>query len=260
MTAPCVIGDLHGHLDQYKRLLQEAGFCNQQLQWTGGDRELWLIGDLFDRGTQGIDCLDLTIKLQQEALRSNGSVQALLGNHELMLLCVYKFRDAITSTGGKISDQWLTWGGVESDLMALTEDHVTWLSNLPLMQRMGTTLMMHADAMMYVSYGRSVAEVNESFVKLTQSDDLAQWEAALNAFTEHRAFSALPLTGSRRVEQFLSYFRADRLIHGHTPISYANHSSASTVTEAWHYANGRCINVDGGIYLGGPGFVYPIKH
>jgi hypothetical protein len=27
------------------------------------------------------------------------------------------------------------------------------------------------------------------------------------------------------------------------------------VTEPYMYANGRCMNVDGGIYLGGPGFI-----
>lgn len=258
MKKQFVIGDLHGHLDQYQRLLRDAGFCDQQLRWTGGDQTLWLIGDLFDRGIEGIGCLDLTMELQQQAEASHGSVRVLLGNHELMLLCAYKFRDEMTSAGMRVTDQWLTWGGVESDLMALTPKHIAWLSALPALHKTGSTLLMHADAMMYISYGRSVQEVNDAFVALMQSDDLMQWEAALYAFTEHRAFSQLTLTGSRRAQQILTCFGADRLIHGHTPIPFATHKPSEQVTEAWCYANGLCINVDGGIYLGGPGFVHPI--
>ena len=49
------------------------------------------------------------------------------------------------------------------------------------------------------------------------------------------------------------------MIHGHTPIPYATDSSPEEVTSPWVYANEMCINVDGGIYLGSPGFIYELK-
>ena len=40
---------------------------------------------------------------------------------------------------------------------------------------------------------------------------------------------------------------------------FGKNSTAEDVTEAWTYAGGRCVNVDGGIYLGGPGFVHQLN-
>ncbi|HLG77115.1 MAG TPA: hypothetical protein VKX46_11925, partial [Ktedonobacteraceae bacterium] len=53
-------------------------------------------------------------------------------------------------------------------------------------------------------------------------------------------------------------FGGEQIIHGHTPISLMVNSKPQKVTAPWIYANGRCVNVDGGIYMGGPGFLYQI--
>ena len=45
-----IIGDLHGRYRDYERLLQTAGLCDENLDWTGGSDTLWLMGDFFDRG------------------------------------------------------------------------------------------------------------------------------------------------------------------------------------------------------------------
>jgi hypothetical protein len=45
------------------------------------------------------------------------------------------------------------------------------------------------------------------------------------------------------------------LIHGHTPI---NKITGEPATEALVYAGGLCVNVDGGLYRGGEGFVYQL--
>ncbi|MBD3649623.1 MAG: metallophosphoesterase [Pseudomonadales bacterium] len=253
-----VIGDLHGHYNKYKQLLQSAGLCDSSLCWTGGDHNLWLIGDFFDRGNSGIDCVELTMSLQQEAARAGGYVNSILGNHELMILCAWRFRDRKTTGGMKVIDQWLTWGGVESDLTRMNETHVDWLKGLPAMVRLGSRLLLHADAMLYVNHGHTPEQVNAGFARLLESDDLRQWEITLNAFAEHRAFSELGITGKQRARQLLKLFGADQLIHGHTPISFANGTPPEEVTGAWTYADGLCINVDAGLYLGGPGFVYEI--
>jgi hypothetical protein len=76
----------------------------------------------------------------------------------------------------------------------------------------------------------------------------------LDAFSEHGAF--LKQGGSEQLAMFLKIFDCEQLIHGHTPISNITKEMA---TEAYVYADGRCINVDGGLYLGGPGFVYKLS-
>ena len=82
--ATYLIGDLHGQYRDYARLLKASNLCDADLNWAGGSHALWLMGDLFDRGASGLRCIDLTMKLQQQATDAGGSVNSLLGNHELL--------------------------------------------------------------------------------------------------------------------------------------------------------------------------------
>ena len=255
-----VIGDLHGCYSEYQRLLREAGLTDVHGHWTAGDHQLWLIGDIFDRGESGIECLELTMALQNEARIHSGDVNALLGNHEMMILCAWRFRNALTSAGMRVIDQWRAWGGVLSDLGRLTERHVAWLEALPAMVVLGDdTLLLHADAMFYVEHGRTPAEVNESLHGVLRSEQLYRWENTLLSFSEHRAFSAAGTAGAHKAAQMARYFGVQRLVHGHTPIPLARREPAYRAVEAWTYASGRCVNVDGGLYLGGPGFVHQLE-
>ncbi len=252
-----IIGDLHGHFRDYERLLRESGLCDEKLDWSGGDATLWLMGDFFDRGASGIKCLDLTMKLQQQAQVAGGYVNSLLGNHELMILCAYTFRDVPTD-GENLYDQWLQWGGIESDFEGFTEVYATWIRQLPAMALVENALLIHADAMLYVEHGLSIEQVNASFESLMTSSNVQAWLPVLAAFSEHMAFSSLEMTGRRRVDQLLSLYGGDMIIHGHTPIPFTRRVEPESVTEAWLYAGNRCLNVDGGMYMGGPGFVYEL--
>ena len=253
-----LIGALHGYHDRYASLLHEAGLTDEQLNWTGGSNTLWLIGDFFDRGKSGLKCIDITMKLQHQANLVGGSVQALLGNHEMMILCAYRFKDNVAREGARIVNQWIRWGGVQQDLDDFTEEHALWIESLPVMARAEHALLVHADAMLYINYGNSIEAVNAAFLKLLRSRELQRWEAALSEFGEHTAFSALEITGEQRARQFLKLYGGDVLIHGHTPIPYARNVAPESVTSAWSYAGGACLNVDGGIYLGSPGFVHEL--
>jgi hypothetical protein len=67
--------------------------------------------------------------------------------------------------------------------------------------------------------------------------------------------------GKTLAEIFLGGFGGKRLIHGHTPISAMANVQPADVRSPLIYAEGLCINVDGGMYLGGPGFVFqPSAH
>ena len=253
-----VIGDLHGHYRDFERLLKDNGLVDDDLNWSGGETAVWLMGDFFDRGASGVQCVELTMKLQQQAGEVGGYVNSLLGNHEMMMLCARRFGHKETASGLSVIDQWLRWGGIQSDFDELTEAQENWLRDLPAMALVEGHLLVHADAMLYVSYGITIDAVNTRFRELMESDDLSAWETALSAFSEHMAFSSLELTGNQRADQFLKLYGGHTLVHGHTPIPYARRIEAETVTEAWEYAGGRCINVDGGMYMGSPGFVHQL--
>jgi hypothetical protein len=259
MASIAVIGDLHGYYDQYVKLLLDEGFINRDQDWIGADRHLWLIGDIFDRGPAGIECLSLTIKLQTQARSVGGEVQSLLGNHEMMLLCAYRMRQISSSISDTITTQWLGWGGIQRDLDLLTDKQADWLTALPAMTRLGDKLLIHADALIYITLGLNITDVNDAFKKVMQSTDINDWITVLGGFSDHKAFSDLSMTGTNRAQSMLRHFGGRQIIHGHTPISIARNTPADTVTGPWCYASELCVNVDGGIYLGGPGFVYKFE-
>ncbi len=257
-TAPSyVIGDIHGQYRQLLKLLQHAGLLSSHHEWTGGTATLWFIGDLVDRGPDGIAVLDLVMRLQKEAAAAGGHVGSLLGNHEMLLLGAYRFGRRSTGLSSNFVNKWRQNGGKREELGKLTREHLDWLANLPAMVHVGNALLIHADATFYTRYGHSEDEVNETFRNLLKRSDTLAWEELIEEFAMRGVFSHR-LAGEEFVGRFLSIFGGEQIIHGHTPISLMVNSKPQKVTAPWIYANGRCVNVDGGIYMGGPGFLYQI--
>ncbi len=57
------IGDIHGEIDGFKRILQAAGLADANGRWTGGRTQLIQTGDYTERGTGTRAVLDLLTKL-----------------------------------------------------------------------------------------------------------------------------------------------------------------------------------------------------
>ena len=111
-----VVGDVHGHRDVLVALLRDAGLVDSAERWSGGDAVTWLVGDLVDRGPDGIGTIDLVRRLERE---SDGALHCLLGNHEALIVAVRRFGDVETSyPGTTFRDVWRLNGGLESDLRA----------------------------------------------------------------------------------------------------------------------------------------------
>ncbi len=80
------IGDIHGAIDEFKRILKVAGLADDTGRWTGGKTALLQTGDYTDRGTGTRAVLDLLMALEPQAKSAGGRAFALLGNHEVMNL------------------------------------------------------------------------------------------------------------------------------------------------------------------------------
>ena len=74
--ATYVIGDLHGALDEFHRLLKKTGF-----RYDGSD-QLYLLGDYADWGKKSIETLLVVKELDER----HPFVHCLMGNHEWMFL------------------------------------------------------------------------------------------------------------------------------------------------------------------------------
>jgi hypothetical protein len=251
-----VVGDIHGQYDRLIELLRDAELIDEGLSWSGGAARVWFMGDFFDRGPCGIEAVDLVMRLQAEATNAGGQVEALLGNHEPLLLAARRFGEARNAWGSTFLWDWRRNGGNDDELARLTDRHVAWLSSLPAMAWAGDLLLVHADATFYSSYGGSIDEVNRAFQALLYSDDVDAWDRLTSQFSERKAFIDTDPHGRERAEQFLADFGGHQIVHGHTPIGYVLRCLPEEVVEPLVYAGGLCVNVDGGIYLGGPGFIY----
>ncbi len=76
------VGDLHGDLESFEKILVENNITDENLRWIAGKTHLVQIGDILDRGPQAKDIFNLLMSLEEEAAAAGGMVHFLLGNHE----------------------------------------------------------------------------------------------------------------------------------------------------------------------------------
>jgi hypothetical protein len=245
-----IVGDVQGYLALLERVLRDVGLIAADGSWTGGSATLVVLGDLVDRGPYGVGVIELIMRLQAEAPRHGGRVEVVIGNHDIQLLAAHRF-------GAQAVDAWRLAGGVQTDLERLTDVHLGWLQSLPAMILEREVLMVHADAMFYMDYGSTLDSVNDSFRAILDGNDVDQWERLLDRFGEHRAF--YQANGCTNLDRFLATFGGSRLVHGHTPIARMLSQPPHTVGAPYVYCGGRCVNVDPGFYLGGPGFALNLE-
>ncbi len=241
-----VVGDVHGHLDLLLRLLRDAGLFDARDRWAGADARLWLLGDLVDRGPDGIGCVELAMRLEAE-----GVADCLLGNHEPLLLGARRFGGVGSGgPGGTFAADWYANGGILSDLERLEPEHVAWIERRPAAALVGDTLLLHADSDRYLDYGSSPDAVNRNVRAVLSGEEAGALDALLGAFSDRGAFAR-----PDAVDRVLGALGGARIVHGHTPISYATGTPDEEVTAPLVYGAGRVWNVDHGLYRGGRGFV-----
>ena len=66
MGSTWVVSDVHGHLADLRERLEHAGLVDGD-RWVGDDAVLWVLGDLVDRGPDGIGVVHFVRGLQQQA-------------------------------------------------------------------------------------------------------------------------------------------------------------------------------------------------
>lgn len=253
--ATYILGDLHGCYNEAVALLLMHGVIDNGLSWCAGQSTLCCMGDYVDHGPDGLQCIDLVMRLEREAAAAGGRVIALLGNHEVLLLAAHRLGQRENPLEGKTFEAlWRSKEGAWADLAGLTEAHVTWLSGLPAVVRLGEQLLLHADAPFYLDHGSSIDGVNRAIASVLAADDSRAWARLIEHFSEHHAFRA----DSALVADFLRTLGGSRIIHGHTPLCKVLDQPMHAIAEPLVYADGLCVNVDHGLYLDGPGFVYTV--
>ncbi|WP_027966207.1 symmetrical bis(5'-nucleosyl)-tetraphosphatase [Halomonas halocynthiae] len=172
MTAYAV-GDLQGCHAEFVELLERLSF-------RPGRDELWLAGDLVNRGPASLECL-------REIMALGNSARPVLGNHDLHLL-------AVARGNGRIKPHDTLQAVLAADDR---EAMLDWLQSRPLVVCQGDTLMCHAGLL--PSWGQAQAaaladEVHSLLVSESAGEFLAQmygndpdrWDESLQGTNRHR--------------------------------------------------------------------------
>ncbi len=260
-SAVYVASDVHGHFDRFRDALREKELIDQDDRWCAGDSQLWVLGDLFDRGDAGLETLRLLRRLGTEAEAAAGTVEVLLGNHEMLLLGSHRFgTDRFQDFDGN-ERQFLQWwiinGGHETDAEELNADEVEWLLHRPAMALVRDTLLVHSDTVSYAEWGSDVDEVNATVRAELDSDDPQRWWQLFRELTRRHEFEGE--AGVERASGILGIFGGRLIVHGHSTIPDTTGVEAEEVSEPRRYADGLVLNVDGGIYEGGPSLVVRLE-
>lgn len=242
------VGDVHGYRDTLARLLRDAGLVDRAERWLGRDAILWLLGDLVDRGPDGIGAIDLVRRLEHE---SQGNVRCLLGNHEAFLVAALRAGNERLGHGDMtFGDVWRFNGGVERDLHALTPEHVEWILARPAIAREADWLLLHADTDAYLELGSTVAAINASAAATLREGSSAALDGLLEILCDR-----LRLGDPSGVDALLATLGGSRIVHGHTPIASVRGVDPREVRSALLSPDDRVVNVDHCLFGGGPGFV-----
>ena len=246
-----VASDIHGHRSEFRDALHDAGLIGATGDWTGGDARLWLLGDYFDRGPDGVGVIDDLRRLTGQAAEAGGEVGALLGNHEVQLLAAHRYGNQALPGYDHEPDgflgMWLRWGGQQSDMDGLDDDHVAWLHERPAMALVDGHLLVHADTTRYLELGGDVAEVNAKVGWALNTRGTDGWLYLCWLICDRGAFRA----DEAAVAKMLAAFGGDVVVHGHSTLISHFGVAAADVREPVRYAGGRAVAIDGGVFEGG---------
>ena len=251
-----MVGDVHGALGSLRTLLRRARLTDFEDDWLGDGAVLVLLGDLMDRGPDGLGVLRLVQRLEIQAREAGGQVISLLGNHEVMMLAALRFLGG-RRVGGDPYGLYTYWkenGGRLRDLSQLEPADLEWLEARPAMHLHGDWLLLHADSRLYLRLGDSLSRVNELASAMLRARTPETWVEFLNAFAERELYTQGD--GQQQATETLRVFGGHRLVHGHTPVFVLRGTPAGPLMSPHRYASGLVLGLDSAMaYQQGSGFM-----
>lgn len=211
-----VCSDLHGFsIDKLKLMLDRVGFNDSDF--------LWVLGDVIDRGTDGVEIL--------KWLMAQSNAQLILGNHEALLLASDFLFEEVTED----SISGLT--GTKLNIYA------TWVSNGGQPTLNAISAMRKSEIRYILEYLRE-APLYETVT--VNNRDFVLTHSGLGSFRKDKKlseYSSADLLWSRpKLNQ--EYFEDMTVIFGHTPTSYygEGYKGKAIKTKTW-------IDIDVGVGL-----------
>ena len=203
------LGDVHGGHERLVTLLSAAGLIKANdgaFAWTGGKRVLVVLGDVIDKGSQSLQCIDLLTALEAEAAAAGGRVIVTLGNHEAEFLADPKNKKAKREFDKELSARNLNRDDVASGRGVYGE----WLAQRPLAAKVNGWFFAHGGN----SGGLSVTALADAYRKAVDASD---WGAELLVGKESILESQKWWKAEATVDADLTALGARHIVFGHDP-------------------------------------------
>lgn len=163
------VSDLHGRYQETFALLSGNGLVHgdpkdpRALTWTGKTATLVVVGDLVNKGPEGLAVVDMLRALQASAEKAGGKVIVTLGNHEAEFLHDPISKRALRDgTDGRTGfGHELAKAGLDPRMVAAgldPEGRGAWLRSLPFAAKVGDSFFVHSGN----TAGRSIPELAAS--------------------------------------------------------------------------------------------------
>ena len=211
------VSDVHGGYARFVTLLAAAHLIEgapstpNAIRWTGRTAMLVIVGDLIDKGPQGLEVIDAVMSLEASAAPQGGTVITLLGNHEAEFFADPHNSKADSSDG---VDHELDAVGIDPISVASGADpRGAWLRRRPIAARVGTWLFTHGGN----TGGRSLAEM-ETYYESALADPYYRSDALIgddSILESHDWFTSDEGIGAR----YATAAGATHLVFGHSPKS-----------------------------------------
>ena len=242
-----VMSDIEGNFDGFSSFLINNRVIDKNFNWVFRNGHLLLNGDFVDRGDNVTQVLWLIYKLEQEAIKQNGKVHFILGNHEILNFQgnsryankKYKRVAQIISKNDslKVATQF-----IYSDKTELGK----WLRTKNVIEKIGNYIFVHAGLSPEIlKYNVSISEIN----KIVRNN----WDKNLYDEEENNRVENF-LTGKKGIywyrglaqdykyydkikenelNEVLKFYQATKIVFGH--------SVMEDITKEF---NGKTINTD----------------
>lgn len=212
--ATYAIGDLQGCRVEFEALLDKIAI--------GADDELWLLGDLINRGADSLGTIRRVIALQQEM-----SVRIVLGNHDLHFLAILfgehrpsaqdTFDEMLAAPDALAIAEWLCHQPllyIDDRLQhAMVHAGVPHIWSLPQAQTL-------ADEVSTVLRGKNPALSRETFFKHMYGNQPALWDDGLE--------------GMARMRCVTNYLTRMRLVDEGGTLDFSHKGALDTAPDHWH--------------------------
>ncbi len=230
------ISDIEGGYKTFRNFLITNKVIDENLNWIFGQGHLVLVGDFVDRGWSVTQVLWFIYKLEQDALKQDGFVHFIIGNHELKNM---------QGDYGASAQKYLAvsniLGKVQSELYSPNSFLGKWMSSKNAIERINGHLFVHGGIHPDISeLTLSLTEINEVVKRNYYKPYYPKQEKSIEQLLTstktgicwYRGYFKDNLT-QQDIEKGLRKFKAKSIIVGHTLQSKVNRQY-----------NGKVIGID----------------